>query len=737
MIGTVVDGFEVLEEIGRGGMGVVYLARQLGLDRLVALKFLPFADRALADRLQREASSLAELQHPNIVPIFTVGQHNGSPYYAMAYCPGGSLADVGRANGTLTTGQVCGLLAPVADALAALHRRGMVHRDVKPSNVLLSADGQPFLSDFGLVLGAASSRPTTSGQMLGTLGYSAPELLSGGSPTAASDVFSFGVLGYELAAARAPFVGVHVSGVLDAVRRGDFVSLAKLCPHLDSGLVELIESCMAADPMARPRDLAVVANSMRALGPLDSVRPATRPESAMMTIAPTGRERSTPKADTMDVQPSPDARRRRSPAWIAAAALLAALLAGVGYLQLRDDSGGSAAASPYPVELANVDLRAVDVDGVTARGQWSVTQDSSDTYSVAGSVELSATSAAGGVFTWDELVPKELAATVGDLATSPPPSSIVAADPILRYCLDMTSGESQFLTWRAALAAPIEQAALDALADSWSIDLAKHLEAPGGEPCTADEVVVATTGVPTSVDSGSLPAGVTTTVKGGRTGNGGGGATTTKPTTPTTPTTATTVKPAPQPPASLTIGSIGSTSASATWTASPTAGVTYRVSLDGVQVGSGAIFTKAFTGLGIKTNHTVSVVAVGSDGQVSSAKTANFTTTAGVAPVGHQPAFTGTPPSNGGACKSHTQNRGAAQYFTDADSDIVSYTQSHTFNSSNWSWSFNSSTGSYTFRAPAGTDDGTILQFTVYATDSQGHKSNTLTIKWRMTGNCS
>ena len=182
MIGTVIDGYEVLEEIGRGGMGVVYLARQQSLDRLVALKFLPFADQALAQRLQREASALADIQHPNIVPIFSVGQHNGSPYYAMAYCPGGSLADVGRANGTLTTGQVCGLLAPVADALSALHRRGMVHRDVKPSNVLLSADGQPFLSDFGLVLGAASSRSTASAQMLGTLGYSAPIMATNSSP---------------------------------------------------------------------------------------------------------------------------------------------------------------------------------------------------------------------------------------------------------------------------------------------------------------------------------------------------------------------------------------------------------------------------------------------------------------------------------------------------------------------------------------------------------------------------
>jgi hypothetical protein len=190
------------------------------------------------------------------------------------------------------------------------------------------------------------------------------------------------------------------------------------------------------------------------------------------------------------------------------------------------------------------------------------------------------------------------------------------------------------------------------------------------------------------------------------------------------------VKPAPQPPGTPTIGNIGSKSASATWTASPTAGVTYRVSLDGAVVGSGAILTKAFTGLGIKSFHTVSVVAVGSDGQVSSAKPANFTTTAGVAPVGTAPALSG-------ACKNHTQNRTVTSHFTDADSDITSYTQSHSFNSSNWSWSFNSSTGAYSFRAPAGTDDGTILQFTVYATDSQGHKSNTITVKLRMTGNCS
>ncbi len=255
MIGRRLGHYEVIEELGRGGMGVVYLARQDGLDRLVAVKVLAAVDAELAARLRREARVLSELHHPHIVSIYDVGEVSGSPYFVMAYCAGGSVADVLAQQGRLTVGQAVNVLASTSSALAAMHSLGLVHRDVKPSNVLLSADGQPFLSDLGIVGGGDRSRMTATGNLLGTIGYSAPELLDNAHHSPACDTFSLGVLGYEIVSGRHPFAGPSLSGVLDAVRRGVYPPLADVVPGVPTRLAELITSAMSLDPAQRPHDL--------------------------------------------------------------------------------------------------------------------------------------------------------------------------------------------------------------------------------------------------------------------------------------------------------------------------------------------------------------------------------------------------------------------------------------------------------------------------------------------------
>jgi serine/threonine-protein kinase len=149
---VLVPGYEVLGELGRGGMGVVYKARQQGLGRVVALKMILHADHAGPDdlrRFQAEAQAIARLQHPHIVQVFEVNQHQGKPYFSLEFCPGGAL-DRKLAGTPLPPGESAALVETLARAMHAAHQAGIVHRDLKPANVLLTADGAPKITDFGL-----------------------------------------------------------------------------------------------------------------------------------------------------------------------------------------------------------------------------------------------------------------------------------------------------------------------------------------------------------------------------------------------------------------------------------------------------------------------------------------------------------------------------------------------------------------------------------------------------------
>ncbi len=251
-----VPGYEILEELGRGGMGVVYKARQVKLGRLVALKMvLAGAHAGAADlaRFRTEAEAVARLQHPNIVQIHEVGEHDGLPYLSLEFVDGGSLAH--KLNGTpLPARQAAQLVAVLAGAMHAAHQRGIVHRDLKPGNVLLAADGIPKITDFGLAKRLdAPTGMTQTGAVMGTPSYMAPEQAMGKVHEIgpAADVYALGAILYELLTGRPPFRSETPWDTILLVIHEDPVPPTYLQPRVPRDLETICLKCLAREPQKR------------------------------------------------------------------------------------------------------------------------------------------------------------------------------------------------------------------------------------------------------------------------------------------------------------------------------------------------------------------------------------------------------------------------------------------------------------------------------------------------------
>ena len=269
--------FEILREIGRGGMGVVYEARQVSLNRRVALKVLPPAmrsDRRLLQRFQREAEAAARLRHPNIVPVYSIGESAGAPFFAMELVEGRSLADVIKAR---KAGDDAGLpkagpdyrrwavstVARIADALDYAHGRGILHRDVKPGNILLEADGTPRLTDFGLALDLQASELTQTGEMFGSPLYMSPEqaFRSGQPVDARTDIYSLAVTLYEL---RMPYQGTTHAELMAALSSGTIVPPRRADPDCPEPLERVLVQALRSDPHDRYATAGAFAVDLRA-----------------------------------------------------------------------------------------------------------------------------------------------------------------------------------------------------------------------------------------------------------------------------------------------------------------------------------------------------------------------------------------------------------------------------------------------------------------------------------------
>ncbi|MBN4072336.1 protein kinase [bacterium AH-315-F03] len=253
MIGEMIQQYKILEKIGAGGMGEVFLAQDTKLDRKVALKFLPekfSADPEFKSRFEHEAKATAALNHPNIVTVYDFGEHEGSLFIAMEHVDGQSLQAL-IASGSLKLHDTLDIAKQIIEGLAAAHKAGVVHRDVKPANIMMTEDGRAKLLDFGLAKSQKATLETKVGATLGTVQYESPEQSRGESVDRRSDLFSLGVVIYEMATGALPFEGEYDAQIRYAISHEQAKPVSRYIPDSSDELQRIMDKLLDKDPELR------------------------------------------------------------------------------------------------------------------------------------------------------------------------------------------------------------------------------------------------------------------------------------------------------------------------------------------------------------------------------------------------------------------------------------------------------------------------------------------------------
>ncbi len=273
---TKLGRYEVLSELGKGAMGVVYLARDPVIGRMVAVKTIRAStmgdddseSREFRERFLREAQTAGILSHPNIVTIHDIGEDPDTQisFIAMEYIEGKTLKGLLMEKAAFTWDQIADVIAQIAEAVDYAHRKGIIHRDIKPANIIVTADEKVKITDFGIAK-IASSNLTTTGQFLGTPNYMSPEQVSGSPVDGRSDIFSLGVVLYELLTRRKPFSGENLTAISYKIVHEDFVPPAELSPEVPPEFNPILSRAMAKDPWnryQRGKDFALALQQLRA-----------------------------------------------------------------------------------------------------------------------------------------------------------------------------------------------------------------------------------------------------------------------------------------------------------------------------------------------------------------------------------------------------------------------------------------------------------------------------------------
>jgi predicted Ser/Thr protein kinase/tetratricopeptide (TPR) repeat protein len=296
-----IDRYRIRERLGQGGMGALFLALDPAIDRLVAIKVLRVDNPDVRERFQREARLAARLQHPNIVTVYDVGEHDGQPFIAMEYIPGETLGELIRRRAPLDVRQRIELVIEICSGLAFAHKNGIVHRDIKPANLILSRDSNILkILDFGIAR-AGESGLTQVGMVIGTPNYMSPEQVRGEAIDQRSDIFAVGLVLYELLVYRQAFEAETQPAVLMKILSDQPAPLASLDPTIDPNIATIVYKALAKNPADRYQDLgAMKADLVRIVQRLETESPDDRtmvvppPPPRGMQVVP-----STPPGTTM------------------------------------------------------------------------------------------------------------------------------------------------------------------------------------------------------------------------------------------------------------------------------------------------------------------------------------------------------------------------------------------------------------------------------------------------------
>jgi serine/threonine-protein kinase len=341
--------YELGERLGSGGMATVYLAEDRTLDRQVAVKVLDeryASDPSFVERFRREASAAAGLGHPNIVAVYDRGEAEGTYYIVMEYIDGPDLKEVIRARAPLPPEEAVGYARQILAALEAAHRRGIVHRDIKPQNVMVGEDGRLKVTDFGIARAGAETGMTEAGSVIGTAQYLSPEQARGDDVTPSSDCYAAGIVLYEMLTGRVPFDGERPVTVAMKQIHEPPVPPRTFERAIPAALEEVVLVSLAKRPAERFADADEMSRALAAAlggqptGATAVIPPAQTAQTEVMRQQPTQATRvvAPPPAD----EPPPG--RRRWPIWVAALAIL--LLAGVAAALLLNGGGGATVTVP-------------------------------------------------------------------------------------------------------------------------------------------------------------------------------------------------------------------------------------------------------------------------------------------------------------------------------------------------------------------------------------------------------
>lgn len=327
LTGKQLSNYKIIEKLGAGGMATVYKAHELSLNRMVALKVLSprlSEDTDFIKRFHREAQAAAQLNHPSIVQIYSIGQEEDIHYFAMEYVKGRTLADITKEKGTLPPVEATAVTRQVAEALGEAHKAGLVHRDIKPGNIMLDDTGRAKVADFGIAyVTEAKTKLTQSGSIIGTPEYLSPEQCEGKTVDGRSDIYSLGVTLYEVLTGKPPYEADTAVSMLMKIIKGDFLPIGESNPDVPKPIRDLVEKMMQTDPQNRYANTDELLKAIRA-----AEKAIALPETAVSGAAVI--RETQPEAVTSAIDAHFQGKKKHSGAWAAltVAAIIVLLMGG-------------------------------------------------------------------------------------------------------------------------------------------------------------------------------------------------------------------------------------------------------------------------------------------------------------------------------------------------------------------------------------------------------------------------